>query len=100
MEVILDIIMIEIANRIYYRTYTEVSSRPHPNGELLTFKGQGVEMSILDSELEFHVRRAEDALKPKKEYDKKEVPADLIFHKPFYGKGLEAYKLIGVDNGK
>jgi len=60
--------MIEKANNLYFRTYTDVVRAPHKNGEMLTFKGSNTEMTILESEFEFHLKRKEDLLKPKKEY--------------------------------
>ena len=62
--------MIETANKLYNRNYESFVKKPHPNGDVLTFKGGGAEMSILESELEFHVTRAQDLLKPKKDYGK------------------------------
>lgn len=57
--------MIEKASNLYFRTYTEVVRAPHKNGEMLTFKGANTEMTILESEFEFHLSRAEDKANPK-----------------------------------
>jgi hypothetical protein len=60
--------IVEVANKLYNRNYLSFSRGKGQFGEVLTFKGAGGEMTILESEMQFHVNRAEDLLKPKKDY--------------------------------
>lgn len=62
--------IVEVANKLYNRQYVSFSRGMCPFGEVLTFKGTGGELTILESEMRFHLRRAEDLLKPKKDYGK------------------------------
>lgn len=81
--------IVEAANKLYRRNYVSFSRGLGRFGEVLTFKGTGGELTILESEMQFHLRRAEDAIKPKKS-----VPAN--FEKP---TGIKKYEkeLRNVD---
>lgn len=62
--------IVEVANKLYNRSYVSCSRGSGQFGEVLTFKGTGGELTILESEMQFHLTRAEDSLKPKKDYGK------------------------------
>lgn len=62
--------IVELANKLYNRNYLSFSRGMCQFGEVLTFKGTAGELTILESEMQFHLRRAEDLLKPKKDYDR------------------------------
>lgn len=94
--------IVETANKLYNRQYVSFSRGMCPFGEVLTFKGIGGELTILESEMQFHLKRAE-------EKDKKKVPADFKpiidlhlelhnYNLPFLAENKTKYKLIGTNH--
>lgn len=66
--------IVEVANKLYNRQYLSFSRGMCQFGEVLTFKGTSGELTILESEMQFHLRRAEEIEERKL---KKSNPAEL-----------------------
>lgn len=107
--------IVEVANKLYNRSYVSCSRDSGRFGEVLTFKGTGGELTILESEMQFHLKRAEEKVKKAitaefekrynlyvpesthSAYDVKQFgKIELKFNKPFYSNRLDTYKLIGT----
>lgn len=65
--------IVEVANKLYNRNYLSFSRGSGQFGEVLTFKGTAGELTILESEMQFHLKRTEEKDK------KKAIPADFKF---------------------